>query len=44
MDQINCKKSTVTNVTEENMTPEYLQRKLYFLVDQLKQMQSNLPE
>lgn len=35
------------NLVHEDLTllsPEYLQRKLYFLVDQLKSMHSNLPE
>ncbi|XP_055904594.1 gonadal protein gdl [Eupeodes corollae] len=29
---------------DQQLSPEFLQRKLYFLVDQLKQMHSNLPE
>lgn len=34
-----------TNVdAEPNHTPEYLQRKLYFLLEHLKEMHSELPE
>lgn len=29
---------------DTNPTPEYLQRKLYFLLEHLKQMHSELPE
>lgn len=31
-------------LNEEYQTPEYLQRKLYFLSEQLKTMHSELPE
>lgn len=31
-------------LNEEYHTPEYLQRKLYFLLEQLKTMHSELPE
>lgn len=31
-------------LNEEYQTPEYLQRKLYFLLEQLKLMHSELPE
>lgn len=30
--------------SEVNHTPEYLQRKLYFLLEHLKEMHSELPE
>lgn len=30
--------------TADEISPEYLQRKLYFLLEQLKQMHSELPE
>lgn len=30
--------------THESLSPEYLQRKLYFLLEHLKKMHSELPE
>lgn len=34
----------VDSLEEAQLSPEYLQRKLYFLVDQLKKMHAQLPE
>ena len=33
-----------TKINEPEITPEYVQRKLYFLIDQLKEMHGQLPE
>lgn len=32
------------NTEDETQTPEYLQKKLYFLLEQLKTLHSSLPE
>lgn len=40
----NSTSQDVPNADESQPSPEFLQRKLYFLVDQLKQMHAALPE
>lgn len=44
MEDTSCNSEELTNEDITQLSPEFLQRKLYFLVDQLKSMHNNLPE
>lgn len=43
-DSTSLNSKALTNEDITQLSPEFLQRKLYFLVDQLKSMHNNLPE